>query len=512
MRANLTAADWITGHAERRPDRTALVWRDVVVDWRHVDQIVRRLARGLAANGVRPGDRVAVATPNRPASLYVFGACAHLGAIYTPLPPRLGARRLRRILEHTTPTQSIVGPRSLEAHSGLAEAFDDQPNLVLAPDHDPTVGGLTLRADDRLPPVDPAPDDPAMLLYTSGTTGRPRGVCHTWRTLTANHRQFVDELELTPRDRNYCVAPLAHVAGANVLTGPAMAVGAATELDPTFEPRRALDRLTDGTTTVTFLVPAMWKHLFEAADEETDRASLRFGIVGGAPVRRSLVVSARRLGVRLIQGYGMTEAGPMISLLKSDDPDRHVRSVGTPGPEVEVRVADADGNPCEPGQVGEIWVRGPNVVDGYWRAPEATDRSFREGWFRTGDLARQTSGDAIARVGRRDDMIMTGGENVHPQPVEARLAELPAVDRAGVVGTPHPEWGEVVTAAVVPADDPSELSLDGLREALHPELADYQLPRRLALLDGLPRNATGKINRDALRSTITSDAIQTREY
>lgn len=512
MRRERSAADWIAKHADRRPSETALEWRDVAVDWQSFYRTIHRLARGLAARGVRPGDRVAVAMPNRPASLYVFGACARLGAVYTPLNPRLGGDQLEQILANTTPTQVVAGPRTIEGNPGLAEAIAGRPRTVLAPDHDPSVGGLAATGTGRLPPVDIDPDAPAMLLHTSGTTGQPRGVPHTWRTLEWNHRQFIDELALTAEDHNYCVAPLAHVAGANVLTGPLLSVGGTTVLDDEFDPERTLDRLSDGRTTATFLVPAMWRRVFEAADEQTDLSSLRIAVVGGAPVDRALIRTAAEYDVPLVQGYGMTEAGPMVSLLESDDPDRHVDSVGEPGLNVDVRIAADDGTACENGEVGELWVRGPNVVDEYWRAPEATQRAFRGEWFRTGDLARQTAGEGIAWVGRRDDMIVTGGENVYPQPVEARLAELDDLEAAGVVGTPHPDWGEAVTAAVVPADEKADVSLEALRDTLRHDLADYQLPRRLAILDELPRNPTGKLRRDALKSRIESDTVPVREY
>jgi fatty-acyl-CoA synthase len=506
----VSLADWIAHHAECHPGRDALVWQDERIDWAELHARVHKLALGLAAAGISSGDRVAAVLRNRPESISLFGACAKLGAVYSPLNPKFGDRELEAALEDADPRVLVVGPDM--GDEGASGGTDVEIRVELGEDCDPTVGGLAETGSGSILSVDAGLEDPALLLFTSGTTGRPRGVAHTWRTLLWNHRQFIDELRLSPDDRNYCAAPLAHVAGSNVLTGPMLYLGGTTTLAEEFEPERMLETLREERCTVTFLVPAMWRRLFEAADGPGAFGSLRFGIVGGAPVSAELIERARELGVTLVQGYGMTEAGPMVSLLSSEDPDEHVRSVGRPGMHVETRVVTEEGDKSAAGEAGELWVRGPNIVDEYWRAPEATRESFRGDWFRTGDLVRKTADGELELVGRIDDMIITGGENVYPREIEVRLAEMEGVAEAGVVGTDHPEWGEAVTAVVVPESGEGAPRLEVIREELRSELADYKAPHRLALVDEIPKNPTGKIRRDALRAHLASDDVHVSEY
>jgi fatty-acyl-CoA synthase len=506
----VTLADWIAHHAECHPGRDALVWHDERIDWAELHARVHRLALGLSAAGVSKGDRVAGVMRNRPESILLFGACAKSGAVYSPVNPKFGERELGAALEDAAPRVLVVGPGQEE--SGAFGRGEPEVRVELGEEYDPTVGGLADTEGGSILSFDVGLEDPALLLFTSGTTGRPRGVAHTWRTLLWNHRQFIDELRLRPDDRNYCAAPLAHVAGSNVLTGPMLYLGGTTTLAEEFEPERMLETLRDEQCTVTFLVPAMWRRLFEAADGPAPFGSLRFGVVGGSPVSAELIERAQELGVTLVQGYGMTEAGPMVSLLSSEDPDEHVRSVGRPGMHVETRVVGEEGDERAAGEVGELWVRGPNVVDEYWRAPKATRESFREGWFRTGDLVGKTAEGELELVGRIDDMIITGGENVYPREIEVRLAEMEGIAEVGVVGTDHPEWGEAVTAAVVAEPGKRVPTLDVIRDELESELAAYKAPHRLALVDEIPKNPTGKIRRDALREHLAKSDVHVSEY
>jgi fatty-acyl-CoA synthase len=484
----------------------------VRVDWATFDRRIRRLASGLRRRGIEPGDVVAARLANRPEWFYLFGACSQLGALFAPLQTRLGPSEVEAILESVAPACLVESSSTSIAFESIAP---DPPELraELEADHDPDVAGFA--ADEPLSSVSSPSshvDDPALLLHTSGTTGAPRGVCHTWRTLLWNHRQFVDGFELTADDVHYCVAPLAHAAGANVPTGPLLYLGGTIVLADQFDPDRMADALRTRDVTCTFMVPAMWKTLLRALERPLESPDFRFGVVGGAPVSGRLVERARRRGLHLVEGYGMTEAGPMVSLLDASDPARHDRSVGWPGMHVDVRIVDDEGERCEPGERGEIQVRGPNVVDAYWNDGGATRDSFREGgWFRTGDLGVARGGAEFDVVGRIDDMIVSGGENIHPFEVESRIAELETVRAVGVVGTDHPAWGEAVTAAIVPADGTEGPTLDEVREVVRAELAGYKAPRRLALVESLPENPTGKLDRARLRAQLEED-VPLREY
>ncbi len=506
-----TLADWIHHHASRIPDDLVFLWRDRRLDWSHVDRRVRRLASGLRARGIGAGDIVAARLANRPEWLYLFGACSAIGAAFAPLQMRLGPSELESLLEHLEPTcfvESSAATPSLDA----IDVSDPSMYLELPSDYAPDLEGLAADAlleSSAFAPI--SPDAPALLLHTTGTTGAPKIVPHTWTTLLWNHRQFIDELNLTSQELNYCVAPLAHAAGANVLTGPLLYRGGTTRLVENFDPERVGRDLAAGDVTCTFMVPAMWRRCLEALGTPVDSEAFRFGVVGGAPVSSELVARARSNGLHLVEGYGMTEAGPMVSLLDADDPTRHDRSVGWPGMHVDVQIIDDQGEPCDEDERGEVWVRGANLVDRYWRQEEATRQSFREdGWLQTGDLGAPRGDGTFDVIGRLDDMIISGGKNIHPRDVEDCLRRLDSIRAVGVVGTPHPTWSEIVTAAVVPADEAEGPTLDEMRAAVCDRLARYKAPRRLALVESLPENPTGKLARDRLRSRLENDDISLR--
>lgn len=505
-----TLAAWSGAHAARRPDEEAVASRRARLDWGEFDRAIRRVAAGLAERGVGTGDRVGVVSDNRIEMLIAFGAASHVGAIFAPIHPKFGPRELEAALEVADPALVVADPSAAERLRD-GETLDRPASLAVLPDRfDPEVGGL------GAPPTgdaaaEVAPSDVGLLAFTSGTTGRPKGVPHTWRNMLWNHRQFIDGLGLTPADRNYAAAPLAHIAGLGTMTGPLLYLGGTTILEDQFEGSALPERIEEFDATCTFMVPAMWRAALEGGEWEGRAETLRFGLVGGAPVRASLVERANDCGVDLHQGYGMTEAGPMVSLLRSDDPERHARLVGRPGMHVDCRVVDEGGEVVSPGTTGELHVRGPNVVDGYWSAPDRSERAFVDGWFRTGDIVRRSPDGGLELLGRTDDLLITGGENIYPGEIESVLSGRDDVEAVAVVGRDDPTWGEVATAVVVPTADGTAPTLEELVATARSRLADFKAPRRLAVADELPRTATGKVDRDEILSRFERGALEIRE-
>lgn len=496
-----TIAGWVARHAERRPDHLALVSRKAQLTWSQVDERTRRVAARLVALGVEPGDRVAVLAQNRPEVIEVQVACALAGAIFTPLNTRLSMPELRRLTD-------VVEPRVVfhdEIHAVFADElctrvrrvnFDrserlSYENLVTGPTRFNGRDGIT-------------PDTDAMLIFTSGTSGTPLGAVLTHRQVLANHQQFLQTLPIDQDTVNYAVAPLFHVAGLNTITGPTLIAGGASVFAPGFDPEQALDDIRDFGINTSFMVPTMWGDLVDSARfGEVAAAGLDFALVGGARCPARIKAAMREHEVPFYEGYGMTEAGPMVTL-RTPSAEAQRFSVGRPGPFVELRIVGDDDSPLDSGEIGELWVRAPNVMERYWKNPEATQDALRQGgWLATGDIGHISDG-AFHLLDRVDDMINSGAEKVYPSETEAVLESHPDVREVAVIGTDHPRWGDVVTAVVVPHQGAAP-TLSSLREHAAGKIARYKLPRRMEQLASLPRNGAGKILRREVASMLFSE-------
>ncbi|MEL6182227.1 MAG: AMP-binding protein, partial [Myxococcota bacterium] len=481
-----TLAAWAHHHAKTRPTALALATPDGPTHtWQRLDHQARRLAAGLHRRGVSIGDRVLLGFPNHTLHLEALLACAHLGAICVPLNTRWSAPEAHWALEHAQPRAVLLDS---ERAAGWRWNLDPARDLVLEED-----AYTALTSSGAEPPeVDVDPDWPAVMLYTSGTTRRSKGVLLSHRNLASSARQFVQGLGLTASDVNYAVAPLFHTAGLGVMTLPLMAVGGASVIATRFEPEAALRAMADSQQesalqcTCAFMVPTMWYALAHHEGMESltfDR--FRLGVVGGAPCPQELRERLNEHGLPLAVGYGMTEAAPMGTLLMPDQ--GHPDSVGQPGPQVELQVMDAEGQPAPLGTAGEVVLRGPNIMCGYWRNEEATRAAFAQGgWLRTGDIGWLDTEGFLTLVDRREDMIISGGENIYPSEVESVLEKHPKVAEVAVIGTPEPRWGEVVTAVVVAAQG-EQVVLEELREWAAQELGRFKLPKRLVHVALLPR-------------------------
>lgn len=472
--------------AARDPARTTLRCRERRVACSELDAASGHVADLLLRDGLQPGERVALLLPNVPEFVAAYYGVLRAGAIAVPLDPLLTRTEVRAILQDAAAARLLVW-RELERS---APASDGLSVFVLAP------GSFFDVATDAVwdPPAPVASDDTAVILYTSGTTGRPRGVELSHANLTGNAVATAQRLRLRPGDVALAALPLSHVFGQTCGLNAAIASDACLVMAPSVEPAFLLGLLGAGDIDVMLGTPTTYAGLLEADDEQRLMgAGPRSAICGGAPLDGSLHGSwERATGIPLAEGYGLTETSPVVCL-DAPDHSRRPGSIGWPLEGVELRVVGGDGADVAAGQTGELLVRGPNVMKGYWRRPaETADVLCGERWLRTGDLASRGEDGRYEIVGRAKDLIISEGYNVHPQEVEEAIATHPAIQEAAVLGVPHPVLGEeIVACAVVRAD--AELSSDALMAHLSKLLARYKLPRRLWFVAALPRTATGKV-------------------
>jgi acyl-CoA synthetase (AMP-forming)/AMP-acid ligase II len=497
------------------PDQVAVVDGGLRLTYAEVGASVDALAAHLRRDGVGPGDRLATFLPNSHDHLSAYFAAAGLGAVLVPLNTRLAAPELAAILSHSGARAVIAAPpiaepllTALEAPTPVTSVWwTGTGGVSSAAIRSHVVPGET--AADSFTPAPSRMDSVAHLYYTSGTTGRPKGVMLTHRNVWVHALGTIAELGLSDRDRWAHVAPMFHLADAWA-TFALTWVGGRHVMFPQFDPALVLAGLEREAVTLTNLVPTMLNLMVKhEARSRHDYRSLRMILSGGAPIAPSVIREIiNTFGCEYVQTYGMTETSPYLTLsLLSERLRRRDRAeqfrfrakTGRPFIGVELRVVGDDGSPvaADDREVGEIEVRGETVTPGYWNDPEATRAAFRDGWLRTGDLAVIDPEGYVTIVDRRKDMIITGGEKVYSTEVEHVLYRHPAVLEAAVYGLPHPVWGEQVTAAVVLRPDQPATEED-LMTFCRPQLAGYKLPRRIRFLAELPRTGSGKILKRAL--------------
>jgi len=502
--------DWIAHHAARRPDATAVI--DLAsgrrLAYRAFDRRIAALAGHLQKScDVAPGARVALLAHNAADTFELQFACFRLGAIFVPLNWRLALPELHAITVDCTPTVLVydaelaIQAEELARHNGIAH--------VLTRSSDKS---LYERAIAEARPLDaPRPvthDDVCTILYTSGTTGAAKGVTTTYGMNFWNAVNCINVAALSPKMVFLCMLPLFHAAGLNIFSNPTFHAGGTVAVMRRFDPAEALRLLADPALGVTHVhgVAAQYQSMAAHPDfSATDVSRIAGAFVGAAPVPVVLIEAWQRKGVVLRQNYGITEAGPLVLNLEAADAVRKAGSAGKPVMHAEVRiVGDAPARDAAPGEVGELWVRGPAVTPGYWNQREATAAAFAEGgWLRTGDAVRIDEEGFITIVDRWKDMYVSGGENVYPAEVENVLYRHPAVAEAAVIGVPDPRWGEVGCAIVVlrPGSATTETELLAHVSAA---LARYKIPGSVIFQEALPRNAVGKVHKPTLRRQFAS--------
>lgn len=492
-------ADLLGERTRLTPDGLAIV--DVATGARLTFAGMNRRAEACArvlvhALGRSKGDRVGLLAHNSLEFLDVVFAAAKTGTVLVPLNTRLTARELSRIVEH----------------SGLRTLFFD-------PELEPTVAELRerirldhwvgLRHDypQLLDRVSGTPftsarcdgEDLFALLYTSGTTGTPKGVMIPHRMMAWNAYNTVMCWQLRADDVTSIFTPLYHAGGLTVFLTPLIAIGGTSVLHRHFDAAEVWRTIETEKCTVVLGVPTIWKMLSDAPEfMSADLAHVRWFISGGAPLPDAVAETYRRRGIVFRQGYGLTEAGVNCFAMSDEESARKPGSIGKPFMMTGAKLVDEEGHDVPPGEVGELWLRGPHVSLGYWNAPEATAAAFdRDGWFHTGDMARADEERFYYVAGRRKDMFISGGVNVYPAEIEAELLQHPAVSDAAVIGVPDERWGEVGVAFVVPRGG-AQPSPEALVAFLGDRLARYKLPRAVVQVEALPRTAYGKVAKPEL--------------
>ena len=497
---------WIRDRAVVTPQRVAIDFEDETTTYAVLAERAERLARALHAAGLRRGDRVATLTENRPEHVEVLFACALAGYILVPMNWRLAPAELAYQLDDAEPAVLLAEPAQDElADKAVAEASVAPRRIGLDRASLDTFAGEARSgagADDLDGPAD---DDPLLLIYTSGTTGKPKGALLTHANCFWTNLSFDRTANVVGSDVVLQVLPQFHVGGWNVQPLLAWWKGATVVLERGFDAGRALDLIERKRVTTMMGVPATY--LFMAQHErfaDTDLSSLERAVVGGAPMPESLLTTWHEIGVDIAQGYGLTEAAPNVLCLPSEDASRKLGYAGKPYPHVEVALARKDGSLVDGEGRGELLVRGPNVFAGYWRNDEATDEALADGWLHTGDVAERDDEGYYRIRDRVKDMFISGGENVYPAEVESVLHEHPAVRDAAVVGVPDERWGEVGVAVIVAAPD-TDVTGDELIGFCRDRLARFKVPKRVAFVDELPRNAVNKILKTDLRDRFAKD-------
>ena len=474
-------AGLLAAHAATAPDRVALHFEGVDLRYGELALQCERIAAQLWHGwGVRSGDRVAWLGANHPGQLALLFALARIGAILLPLNFRLAPAEWDALIADCSPAHLVHDAGWADAASQLGARH----GLALHP-----AAALGREGDRTDAPQRAEASTPALLVYTSGTTRRAKGALHTQANLLTNMQIAASVQAMTPDDVVATMLPMFHVGGLCIQTLPALYAGAKVILHSRFSAEAALDCFERQRPTLTLQVPATLKALVEHPRwQGSDLSSLRAVWAGSSLLPAPLLQAFHARGVPVCNVYGATETGPFSIALPPAHAMDHVGSCGWPAPGVEARIADPQVG------VGELWVRGPNVVRSYWPAQPACDA---QGWFHTGDLATRAADGSYTVVGRANDLIISGGENIHPEEIEALLAEHPAVAECAAFGVPDAQWGEVVAVAVV-CRAGSAVSQHELEAHLAQRLARYKLPRHWVWPHALPRTALGKVQRQAL--------------
>ena len=477
------------------PDRTAVRLDERALSYRDLDELSARVASWLAGRGITPGDRVGLMAPNTLEFVELYYGILRAGAVVVPMNPLFKSREVSYHLSDSGAALAFAWHGVADqAAEGARSAGTD---LVII---EPSGLAETLARSDPVPAVaDRAPSDTAVILYTSGTTGQPKGAELTHANLISNIEVTrTTLLGLRPADVMLGALPLFHSFGQTVVMGCAIATGGCLTLLPRFDPVRALEIIKRDQVTVLAGVPTMYTAILHSAGGSAgDVASLRLCVSGGAAMPVELMRAfEKQFDCMILEGYGLSETSPVASF-NHPDRDRKPGTIGQAIAGVEMRIQNDDGDPLPSGEIGEIAIRGDNVMKGYWRRPRDTEEAMEGGWFRTGDLGRADAEGYFSIVDRKKDMIIRGGLNVYPREVEEVLYEHPAVAEAAVIGVPDQLLGEEV-AAVVTLKPGASADPDQLREHVKRQLAAYKYPRHVWIVDALPYGGSGKILKRAI--------------
>ena len=481
----MTIDQWIVEASANTPNKPAIISDHDTLSYDELHQAITQVVNGLLSRGINHGDRIAWYGLNQPDAFILLFACARLGAILVPLNWRLADAEINEIIDDCTP-KIIVHDHH----------FAEKANLLWSPLISPLDA---LKSNQHQDLYAASAEDSLLLVYTSGSTGRPKGVVLSQEALIANAEMSVEAHQMQPSDTVLNVLPLFHVGGLNILPTPAFSTGATVILHEGFDPERAIAALAQANLMI--VVPTVLQVMIaHPAWASADLSALRAFSIGSTDVPVALIEAVHAQGKPVIQIYGATETSPFAIYQSIDEAFNTVGSIGRAGRSCEISLQDHDGNILGDHQVGEICVRGQNILSEYWKDPELTKKSIRDGWFHTGDMAQRDEDGLFWFADRIKHIIISGGENIYPAEVERVLRACPGIEEVAVVGKPDPRWGEV-PVAVVKSD--ANLTEDEIINFMQNKLARYKQPRSVVFMDELPKNAMNKIVVDEIKKKLT---------
>lgn len=499
---NNGVGNWIHRRRLKSAGQTAVILADFELTYDALARRINQVSNALAERGVVKGTRVAFLGGNHPAFLETMFAAGQLGAVFVPLNIRLTPRELNYALNDSGSEVLIVLASQDEQGRAAAQSSPVREYLVVAnhPGESSDYETMLSGAADNHRDVSVAHEDAAIILYTSGTTGSPKGAVLTHGNLTWNSLNVLVDYDVTSKTVALLIAPLFHTASLGMGALPVLLKGGTLVLQERFLPHEVLAAIERYRVTTLSGVPTTFQLLAEdQAWNTTDISSLEMLTCGGSAVPMRVLEAFEARGLGFSGGYGMTETSPGATSLRAEHTREKMGSAGLPHFFTDVRVVDALGQDLPRGEVGEILVCGPNVIREYWARPEATANSYYEGgWFRSGDMGYLDEDGFLFISDRLKDMIISGGENIYPAEVEQAIMELPAVESVAVIGVPDEKWGEVPRAVLVLREG-SSLSTEQLIAHLSERVARYKIPRTAVIVDELPRTASGKIRKNDLR-------------
>lgn len=488
-------------HAISKPESLAIRFEENEWTYHELYSKCKKIAGYLQRQGYQKGDVVAQFMLNSDLFMVVYYGVQLAGLTVMPINTKLAAPEVEYIFSHSQASVLIVDEKIEDTIRETTHPFKEKINLA-------TIREILRSNEESYSPVALDENDTAVIMYTSGTTGKPKGVQLTHRNILATAEIWSESMKMTQHDRMYICTPLFHCAGSHVFAVPMMRRGGAVIIEEAFSPDRTLKKLVDTKATIFFGVPAMYNILLNKPElKSTNFEHLRLFVYGAAPMPYELVKKLKDTfpKVKIQNAYGQTENSPAASSLTDQDALTKIGSVGRPLPRTEIKLVDALGEEVPVGEVGEICVKGPQVMKGYLRNPEETARTIQNGWLNSGDLGRFDEEGFLYIVDRKKDMIIRGGENIYPIEVEEVLFQIPQILEAAVVGVPHEVYGEVAKAFVV-LKEGQTLREDDIIAYCRTQLAKYKVPVLIEFLDELPRNASGKVLKHTLKPSASEIA------
>ncbi|MGO4857894.1 acyl-CoA synthetase [Arthrobacter sp. 2MCAF14] len=508
---NQGVGSWLQRRRHKSAAKTALIFCGSATSYDELAERADRLANALRSRGVQRGDRVAYLGENHPSFLETFFAAGTLGAIFVPLNTRLAPPEIQFALQDSGSVvlinaegfEALAFAGSIDTDVGYRLIVRDAESVPVGAGAEDYSGTLAAASADRID-VPITLDDTAMILYTSGTTGRPKGAVLTHGNITWNSYNVLVDYDVLSTDVALVISPMFHVASLGMAVLPVLLKGGTVLLEPGFIPDRALSLIEKYGATMISGVPTTFQMLAEHEGwASTDISSLKKLTCGGSAVPVRVMEAYENRGLSFSGGYGMTETAPGATSMHAERSRDKMGSVGLPHFFTDVRIVDPLGAVQEPHAVGEIQIKGPNVIREYWRRPESTESSFVDGvWFRSGDIGYADDEGFVYVSDRLKDMIISGGENIYPAEVEQIIIELEGVSGVAVVGIPDEKWGEV-PRAVITVREGFNVTEDDVRAHLDGRVARYKIPKSVVIVDELPRTASGKIRKAALRERYT---------